>query len=501
MSGLELSRWNVLSGGEGRRVLALALGGGSLAGCLILYHPALGGILLLLPLAAILIADPRRFLPAGLIFLAVETVILKYAPAPLTIPIRYAVESATVALALLTVAGKALRGEVPRRTPIDLPLLCFLATVAVSAAINHVPGVVAAAGVKNLLRFVFLFYLAVQLDFFPRDLRRLLTVLFAVAAAETLFCLFQPILGVRLLDFLRPGEVMVGGILLRAGEVVEQTPFSKAFGTMGRYNYLGNYLAFALCLGIAPVALGARTRTRFALLAFLGLGLFLTSSRMSILGLGLGVAWMFLRGQKRWPLLLLFGLVLALALEFSRVRLLDFAGGETGASARDRFFVIFTPEYKEQSTRWYTLTTILPALLQHSPLLGLGSGTIASDALSIFPEQDRSRELGIAPYFITWLPDVGVAAMIGQFGLLGTACLGWILLRLFRLASRLVKQSPRPEVRALGLGVAGIILVMAFINLPGYAFNYRVPAYTFWLMTGVMARLAQAEEGDRCESS
>lgn len=501
MSGLALSRWNVLSWGERPRVLALALAGGSAAGGLILWHPALGAVLLLLPLFAIFIADPRRFLPVGLIFLAVETVLLKYAPAPLTIPIRYAVESATVALALLTVAGKALRGEAIRGTPIDLPLGCFLAAVAVSAAVNHVPGVVAAAGVKNLLRFVFLFYLVVQLDFSPRDLGRLLTVLFAVAAAEVLLCLLQPVLGARLLDLLRPGEVMVGEILLRAEDVVEQTPFSKAFGTMGRYNYLGNYLAFALCLGITPVVLGARTRARFALLGWLGLGLFLTSSRMSILGLLLAAAWMFLRGHQRWPLLLLAGFVLATALEFTRVRFVDLFEGETGASARDRFFTIFTPEYREQSTRWYTLTTVLPALLKHSPLLGLGSGTIASDALRFFPEQDRSLELGIAPYFIAWLPDVGVAAMIGQFGLLGAAGLGWMLLRLFRLGSRLLQQSSRPEVRALALGVAGITLVMAFINLPGYAFNYRVPAYTFWLMAGVMVRLAQQEEGDRCESS
>ena len=381
----------------------------------------------------------------------------------------------------------------PRRTPLDLPLLCFLAVVAVSAALNDLPPVVVAAGVKNLLRFVFLFYLVQHLDLPRRHLDRLWAVLLAVAAAEAVLCLLQPVLGERLIEFLRPGEVVVGDILLRPEDVVNQTLFSKAFGTMGRYNYLGNYLAFILSLLIAPLILGRRARWQFGLIALLGLGLYLTSSRMSIFGLALAVAWMLLRGRKRAPLLLLSGFLLAAAIEFGSLGVIDLERGESGASARDRFFSVFTPEYREQSARWFTATSTIPILLRHSPLFGLGSGTLPGDAATLFPEYDRSHELGISPSQVYWLPDVGVGALIGQFGLLGAGCLGWMLWRLFRLAANLVGQSADPNTRGLGLGFAGMVLIMAFSNLPGFALIYRVPSFTFWLMAGVVVRLARQE--------
>jgi len=314
-------------------------------------------------------------------------------------------------------------------------------------------------------------------------------------------CLLQPVLGERLIEFLRPGEVVVGDILLRPEDVVNQTLFSKAFGTMGRYNYLGNYLAFILSLLIAPLILGRRARWQFGLIALLGLGLYLTSSRMSIFGLALAVAWMLLRGRKRAPLLLLSGFLLAAAIEFGSLGVIDLERGESGASARDRFFSVFTPEYREQSARWFTATTTIPILLRHSPLFGLGPGTLPGDAATLFPEYDRSHELGIPPSLVYWLPDVGVGALIGQFGLLGAGCLGWMLWRLFRLAANLVGQSADPNTRGLGLGFAGMVLIMAFSNLPGFALIYRVPSFTFWLMAGVVVRLARQEAEPATETA
>ena len=493
MSASSLARRRLFAPLQARPEPALALLAGGLLGCLILARPGLGAAALLLPIAIFFIADPRRFLPVGLVLIAGETVLLKYLPADLAAPLRYTVEGATIALTATTLFRRLLRGELPRRTPLDLPLIGLAAVVAVSALLNDLPLVVVAAGVKNLLRFVFLFYLIQHLDLPGRSVDRLGWVLLAVAGAEAGLCLLQPVLGERLIEFLRPGEVVVGDILLRPEDVVNQTPFSKAFGTMGRYNYLGNYLAFVLSLLLAPVILGLRSRLRFRLIALLGLGLYLTSSRMSILGLALAAAWMLLRGRRRAPLLLLGGFILAAGIEFGSLGVVDLERGESGASARDRFYSIFTPEYRGQSARWYTVTFIIPILIKHSPLFGLGPGTLPGDAATLFPEFDRSRELGISPALIYWLPDVGVGSLIGQFGLLGAGCLGWMLWRLFRLAAKLAGQSPDQRTRGLSLGFAGMVLIMGFCNLPGFALTYRVPSFTFWLMAGVVARLARQE--------
>src|SRR3990167_7086630 len=96
-------------------------------------------------------------------YLPFESFILKFIPQDIYVFARYFSEGLIYVLALV-VLWKVLTRQIPfRRTPIDLAFVLFLVVLFASVVINVVSPTIVILGIRQILRFVFLFFIIVYL--------------------------------------------------------------------------------------------------------------------------------------------------------------------------------------------------------------------------------------------------------------------------------------------------------------------------------------------------
>lgn len=243
--------------------------------------------------------------------LLVPITFFPYASAMFTVPKAMVLHSlAIVALSATTLKLLLGRPVELRRSPLDLPILAYLAVVMVGALLAESKGAAIfgpnerSDGLITLLSAIALFYVAYNLPSGRLLLRWGVTAVVAAAVISALEGIAQS-LGFSLLG-LYP-------------QMVE----SRAYGTAGHPTFLGGMLVLAIPLSISLLVTGGR-RDRplwaFALGAML-LALFASYSRGAWLGTALALAvllavgWREIRGSWRWLLpplaaLLFFALTL-----------------------------------------------------------------------------------------------------------------------------------------------------------------------------------------------
>jgi putative inorganic carbon (HCO3(-)) transporter len=189
-------------------------------------------------------------------------------------------------LLLLFVARAALSGQLTiKRTPLDLPLLAFVVSAAISTAFAANQNVAIFGtyfrfdGLLTLLTYVALFWLSVQMLSGADEARSLLRVLLVSAYPVAAIAILQSVS-----DSMRTGWI------------------AAAFGTMGNPNVLGAFLAmvFALALSELVEAKEASARVLIVnLLLVVGLALLLSFSRSAWLGAALGGAIVVAAGARQ----------------------------------------------------------------------------------------------------------------------------------------------------------------------------------------------------------
>lgn len=189
-------------------------------------------------------------------------------------------------LLFLFVARAALSGRVTvRRTPLDLPLLAFVISAAVSTVFAVSQNVAIFGtyfrydGLLTLITYVAVFWLSVQILSGADEARSLLRVLLVSAYPVAVIAILQSVS-----DSMRLGWT------------------AAAFGTMGNPNVLGAFLAmvFALALGELVEAKEASVRVLIVnLLLVVGLALLLSFSRSAWLGAALGGAIVAAAGARK----------------------------------------------------------------------------------------------------------------------------------------------------------------------------------------------------------
>jgi len=253
----------------------------------------------------------RWYLRAGLFVLP-----LAYSPSTYD---RYIVPKLLVArllviglLFLFLLRGFVARSLVVKRTPLDLPLLAFVASAVLSTVFAYNQNVAVFGiysrydGLLTILTYAALFWLAVQALDGPADARKLLWVL------------------------------MAGGYLVAAIAIVQsvtdslqQGVFVPASGTLGQKNVLGAFLALLCPLAYAELAAarswGARLLAVNALTIF-GLALFLSFSRSAWIGVALAAIVVAI-GVRGPGLRIAIGSAAAVVLLAAAIALLAQAGG------------------------------------------------------------------------------------------------------------------------------------------------------------------------------
>lgn len=490
-----------------------------------------GGVLILgavaaLPLGLIslwfFLKRPWLFAAGLLIYTPFEEFFVKWFSPQIQSYLRYLPEVALIGFCILLILLSWYKKKrfYWYRNPVDIPLLFFLFFVILSTVINDVPYFVTLASLKNLVRYIFLFYLLLFCNLTHAQIRWATYAIIIIAGFQGLLGLIELIVGSPVAVFLRseytPIELLTGTQNFWAGFAK-----SKPSGTVGLYISYGVYLVlwstFCLChylinkdrrflllYGLMLIGIVAsRARTSWVLVIF---GFYITflftrprtfirlaylTLLVGVIGVSIGILGSVNIGQH--------GSIIG------HLSLIDQSGafGFRPESIWERFAELLTYDYWRTSSRFLTLFITLPEILANYPLLGLGPGTMASavtgggsTSTGLYPEFSHQHWLDVPNHIVIWAADTGFVAMIAQFGLLGLSC--WLIIfgRFLFIAARLARSSTLVFNKIFATAtVISIILVYFVTEFGGHYITYRSVSIYLWYIFAVLIYLRRQQAG------
>ncbi|MFA6106440.1 MAG: O-antigen ligase family protein [Patescibacteria group bacterium] len=402
------------------------------------------------------------------------------------------------------------------RTPIDLPLAVFIVITAISALVNFENPSFWVIGLRQIFRYALLYYAIIYSGISRAAAKKLVTVLAALLALETIIGLSQAIIGSTADALLLPGERREFGNLVTP-DYVRQFLFSgeRIFATMGRYDRLGTFLSFGLILiaGLAYELKNERLKRILKTIFLYSLSaLVLTYSRMSWLGLalGIGIIGILIKKDKK----LIFGLTLASVAVAGYLGLYLFLNGgnvnnisnKADMPLAERALALFSARELRDSYygygRLYFIANTPKKIVKNNPLFGVGLGQYGGGVAAALGNNIEYRKAGL-PFGIggeAGQIDNNWFSIWGESGTLGVLAFGWIIVSLFIFSYRTYKSENNDSFkRGLSLAMLGIIPVISFQSFLGPYFEVRPLSYNFWLLAGLMAGLALNERNRNIE--
>ena len=437
----------------------------------------------------------------------IEPFALKFVSDDLYLYARYFSETLIYVLVVAVLIG-VLTGRYKRRaTNIDLPLVLFLCMLVASAILNLVPVTDAVLGMRQIVRFMLLF--PVVLYRYPRRfwVKRALIVIVATLIIQSMLGISQAVLGGSIDQFLLPSERRTyGEIQLTEGTVQFWDPGQRVFGTFGRYDRMGTFLAFALLMIIGLVYEGYRKQDwrYLGVIAALGLpAILLTYSRSAWFGLvfgGLAIAW--LRKDKRVLIAsLIVGIALAGTLSFAGIqRTLTDVPRQT---VTERFFEVFSydrfrGEYLGLGrTFWivHTPATVVSHNLR-SALFGWGPSQYGAGAVAALHNTRVYDETGLpfGVYGTEGYVDNNWFSLWGETGTLGIIFYAWVYVGLMVMAGYVARHGKTSLTRGVAAGFVGAAVALWINAFLATFLEIRTLAPYFWIFAALVVVLGSREK-------
>ncbi len=440
-----------------------------------------------------------EFVLAGLaLYLPFESLLLKFVPDNIYFITRFASEG-VIYLVVAVVLYRLFRGKIKfRRTVIDTPFVLFVLSLLAAAVVHFVPATVAILGLRQILRFVIVFFLIVYLQPSKEFIKGLTIALFAIVLFQSALGIIQSGLHGALDPFLLPSdERSIGEITLTSGVEEFWDPGSRVFATLGRYDRLGNFLYVFLliatgflftlpekakkiqpllwwifALGLPTLILTYSRASWFAfLIGFLFIGLIIKKDRKVMAGL----------------LVSIFIILGYLAVSGITVGLLTESPGQT---VSERFFESFSlarwrgEYYGLGRTFWFVQTPL--TVIAASPLIGWGPGQFGGGAVSALHNTIVYEQLHL-PFGVFGTEgfiDNNWFSLWAESGTIGMIFYLWMFIALFVMAMRTYQNSTDPYVKGLAIGFAAVMIAVAFNALTSTVLEIRTLAFYLWLYAG-----------------
>jgi len=462
------------------------------------FSPAIA-LAFLFSLVVLFVTFTRPLAAIGFValYLPFEPVLLKFIPDSVYLFARFFSEG-LIYLVAAVVLYRWLTGRLAlKRTALDLPFLLFVTALIAAAAVHFVPLPIAILGLRQILRFILVFFLVVYLEPSKPFIKRLTVALLAIVLFQSALGIAQSFVGTPLDQFLIASEERTLGEI--TFENVEQfwNPGERVFATLGRYDRLGNFLYFFLLIGSGLLfTLGKKhlkDRQWLWLVFALGIpALVMTYSRSSWFAFLLGFLFigLIIKRDKRVFAGLLASVLIVLGYLAVSGLTVGILADAPGQSVTERFFEAFSyarwrGEYEGLGRLfWYvhTPTTVVAA----SPLLGWGPGQFGGGAVSVLRNTAVYEHLGLpfGIYGTEGFIDSNWFSLWGEAGTLGLVFFIWMYAALFRRALAFYRASRDPFVQGLAVGFAAILLAVAFNALTSTVFEIRTVGFYLWLYGG-----------------
>lgn len=492
---------------ERTRQLMMALFGG--LALLVLLQSAFSPLIVLCAVLTVGFAfltfrRPLATLAFLALYLPFESFFLKFVPDEVYLFARFFSEGLIYLLCAAVAWRMLTRRIAPVQTPVGLPFALFLVVLAASAAMNMVEPSVAVLGARQIVRFVLVFFVAAYLAPPKAFALRLVHVMLAVVALQASLAIAQTFIGEPMDALLLPSEARTyGDITFTSGVNQFWDPGTRAFATLGRYDRLGNFLAFFLVIAAAMAyGRGKEGHRELPWLFALGLpALVLTYSRASWFAFVLGFLFVavFLHRDRRVVAAFTAAAVVAslyVGLTGLSVRYLAEAPGQTLV---ERFYETFSyarwrGEYAGLGRVFWAVQTPL-TVVPAAPLFGFGPGQFGGGAVAALHNTRAYDQLGLpfGVYGTDGYVDNNWLSLWGETGTVGLLLFLWMYVGLFAYAVRMARTHEDAQVRALAGGYAGALAGFALIAMLSTAFEIRTNGYYLWLFGGLLVALNRRE--------
>jgi hypothetical protein len=494
-----------------RRFLRVVCGTAAIAGLLVITLSPWKALALVLGLifAGFAVAKPEFVILFLVAYTPFEPFLLKFVPDDIYLFARYFSEG-LIYLLLATVAVLVLRKQ--RKlvaTPLDLPFVFLIIVALTSLVINVVPPFIGLLGLRQIIRFMLLFFLTTYLDPDNDFIKTVTKVMIGIMLFQGLLGITQSLTGGRIDEFLIPSErKFFESIQLTSGTEQSWSPGTRVFATMGRYDQLGTFLAFFFLIATGlwyhekdP----AKKRMLFWAVLLSGPGFIMTLSRASWFGFLAGfiliAAW--LREDWRVRAGIAVGVSVALLyLAFTglTVRYLTDYAGQTPV---ERLFEAFSYERWRGEYlglgRLYWVVQTPTRVVPSSPLFGVGPGQYGGGAAAALGNSRVYEKLGLpfGVYGTEGYIDNNWFSIWGELGTLGLAFYVWMVVALGRIAYDTWKSARDPWVKGLSLGYLGAVVAVSLQAFLGTYLEVRTLAIYLWLYGAFVFVAARRERRSR----
>lgn len=441
---------------------------------------------------------------ALIVWFPLENFFLRYAPVEYYAPVKYLPEILIYGAFLSSWYRYAKRERrFFLRLPVNRWLLAFIAVSAVSLALNRYNPVIWLLGLRQILRFAFVFMIILFEDYPGEVIRRFLRLGGMMILFEAALGLVQYLSGGALDRYLFfSGSVSVAGAAELAGLQQFWAPGERVFATLGRYDRLGSLLALGLVV-IFPwlYALKKEKHQLWWLGAMFtgGAALVLTYSRASWIAAALGivtVGWHLARDRRILRLAGILGGVLSAYLLFVVVT------GNYGSGALDkpsqtlpeRVVEAISPyswrqNYEGYGRFFFIINTPL-MVARYYPLFGVGLGNYGGGVAAALGNTKVYDQLHL-PFGIqntfgqidnNWL------SLWGETGTLGLLCWIMALATIFKTARDVAGRASSVMEKTTAQGLCGAVVGIMVLAYFGPYFEFRSLMLYFWILVGIVMR-------------
>lgn len=448
---------------------------------------------------------PEAALLALAVYTPLEPFLLKFIGDDVYVFARYLPEVLIYVLVASVAARIILRRRKLTQTPIDLPFIFFLLVAVTSLVVNLVPPLYGILGLRQIIRFILLFYIVVYMNPQREFIRRFTWVMLWLVLAEGMLGLLQALVGAPMDEFLIPSErKFYESIQLTSGTTQFWSPGARVFATLGRFDQLGTFLGFffLIATGLFYQAKDIVTRKKLLLIVLLAFPAFLfTLSRASWFGLAIGIFVIGAILMRDNRVRLAFAALVLVAvgyLAYSGIAvryLIDYPE----QTAVERFFEAFSYErwrgeyYGMGRLFWMvqTVSTVVPS----APLFGVGPGQYGGGAVAALNNSSVYEKLGLpfGVYGTEGYIDNNWFSLWGETGTLGLAFYIWMFVALGLMALKVFRESKDPLARGLALGLIGCLFAVAFQAFLATYLEVRTLALYLWVYAAFVYVLGRRE--------
>ena len=449
---------------------------------------------------------PQWMLGFLMIFIPLEPFLLKFVPDELYIYAKYFSEILIYLLLGSALLRRLLAGEKRQPTQLDLPFALLLLVAVASAISNFVSPSIAVLGIRQIIRFMLLFFAVAVMAPDRVFLRKLVVLMLGLVLFESLLGILQAATFGALDPFLLPSERhFYESIALTGGTEQFWAPGQRVFATLGRYDQLGTFLCFFMLLlsgWIYEIQKGRWHRYFFAAFTIGAGALALTYSRASWFGFLLGFLYIAVRVKKDKKILAVFLATVALIAGYTFYNgvvvraLTDLPDQTILARLLEAFsYERWRGEYYGYGRVYWMLNTPLKVVTA-SPIFGHGPGSYGGGAAAVLGNTKAYDELGLpfGVYGTEGYIDNNWFSLWGEIGTLGLALYIWMFVLLFRAAKTVHRGSKDPLSRGLALGFMGATLAFALQAFLGTYLEVRTISLYFWVFGALIIALGQREK-------